>query len=120
MFYQDKPFQAMEAGMQAAWIQQQIHTQNIANFETPGYKAKSIVFGDVLKRTRGAEGKRLASSGARVVNTVDTSIRPDGNNVDMDAESLSLYKSYVHYSMLLQKIRSEINNYNYVISNAPR
>ena len=120
MFFQDKSFQAMEAGMQSAWLQQQIHSQNIANYDTPGYKAKSLVFGDYLMRSQGAQGKRLAPLGTRIVETDDTTIRPDGNNVDMDTESLSMYKAYVHYSMLLDKIRSEIDNHNYVLSNAPR
>ena len=120
MFFQDKPFKLMESGMNNAWLQQQVHSQNIANYETPGYKAKSVVFGDYLRRSEGAQGKRLAPMNARVVVTDDTSIRPDGNNVDMDAESLSMYKSYVHYSMLLTKIRSEIDNHNYVLTNAPK
>ena len=106
--------------MASAWTQQQVHTQNIANYETPGYKAKSLVFADTLRRSRGADGKRLAPTGARVIETDDTTIRPDGNNVDMDAESLSLYKAYVHYSMLLSKIKSEIDNHNYVLNNAPK
>ncbi|MCL2121460.1 MAG: flagellar basal body rod protein FlgB [Clostridiales bacterium] len=120
MFFQDKSFKTMETGVTAAWIQQQVHTQNIANYETPGYKAKSLVFSDALIRTRGAEGKRLAPSTYRLADSEDTTIRPDGNNVDMDVESLSLYKAYVQYSMLLEKIRKEINNHMYVVNNAPR
>ena len=124
MFFQDKSFRVMEAGMNAAWLQQQVHTHNISNYDTPTYKAKSLVFSEVItqSRTRGAEGKRLTSSALKVTLVEDdtTTIRPDGNNVDMDIESLSLYKSYVHYSMLLDKLKSEINNHNYVINNGPR
>ena len=120
MYFQDKSFKSMEAGMQAAWMQQQIHTQNVANYETPNYKAKSLVFGDYLRRSQGAQGKRLAPLDVRVIESDDTTIRPDGNNVDMDAESLSLYKAYVHYSMLLSKLRSDIDNHTYVLNNAPK
>jgi len=110
----------MEAGVNATWMQQQIHTQNIANYETPNYKAKSIVFSEALARSKGAGGKKLAALSVRVIDNQDTTVRPDGNNVDMDAESLSLYKAYVHYSMLLDKIKSEIDNQNYVVNNAPK
>ena len=120
MFFQGGAFKSMEAGVAATWMQQQVHTQNIANYETPGYKAKSLVFNDILRRSRGAEGKRLAPSGVRVIENDDTTIRPDGNNVDLDAESLTLYKAYVHYSMLLDKIKSEIDNHHYVVNNAPK
>ena len=120
MFFQGRSFKTMEAGVNATWMQQQIHTQNIANYETPNYKAKSIVFSEALARSKGAGGKKLAALSVRVIDNQDTTVRPDGNNVDMDAESLSLYKAYVHYSMLLDKIKSEIDNQNYVVNNAPK
>jgi len=120
MFFQNSSFKTLEAGVNATWLQQQVHQHNIANYETPGYKAKAVVFSDMLARTRGAEGKRYGGSGARVVTSDDTTIRPDGNNVDLDLESLTLYKSYVHYSMLLDKIKSELNNHSYVVNNAPK
>ena len=120
MFFQDKAFRTMEAAVGATWLQQQIHTHNIANYDTPNYKSKSIVFSEVLTRTRGADGKKLPALNIRVIDNEDTTVRPDGNNVDMDAESLSLYKAYVHYSMLLDKIKGEFNKHNYVINNAPK
>jgi len=119
MYFQDKAFRTMEAGMSATWLQQKIHTHNIANYDTPGYKAKALVFSQELTRARGADGKRLSTLRTRIVED-DTTVRPDGNNVDMDAESLSLYKAYVHYSMLLDKMKSEIDNHNYVINNATK
>jgi flagellar basal-body rod protein FlgB len=119
MFFQDKSFRLMEAGASAAWLRQQLHTQNIANYDTPGYKAKSLVFEEALSQAS-SRGKGASALKVRVVEDNNTTIRPDGNNVDMDVESLSLYKAYVHYSMLLDKIKSEINNQNYVVNNAPR
>ena len=110
----------MEAGVSATWLQQKVHTHNLANYDTPGYKAKSLVFSDSLSRARDAEGKRRAFYNVRLIDNETTTVRPDGNNVDSDVESLTLYKSYVHYSMLLDKIKSEINNNNYVIMNAPK
>jgi len=113
----------MEAGVKYTWLQQQLHTHNIANFDTPTYKAKSLSFGQTLQRVKEGEGRRPQYRpvlGLRVTEHNDTEVRPDGNNVDMDAESLSLYKAYAHYSMLLDKISSEIRNYNYVVGNAPR
>ena len=120
MFFNDRAFKALEAGVNATWIQQQVHQQNISNYETPGYKAKAVVFSDMLARTRGAAGKRYGAGGVRIVDSEDTTVRPDGNNVDMDLESLTLYKSYVHYTMLLDKVRSELNNHSYVVNNAPK
>ena len=120
MFFQDRYFKTMEAGVNATWLQQQIHTQNLANYDTPNYKAKSVVFSEVLTRARGADPNRGSALSVRILDSQGFTVRPDGNNVDSDEESLSLYKAYVHYSMLLEKIRSEVNNYNYVVNNAPK
>jgi flagellar basal-body rod protein FlgB len=120
MFFQDRAFKTMEAGAKAAWLQQKVHNHNLANFDTPNYKAKSVVFSESLSRARGADGRRIPVMGARLIDSETTTIRPDGNNVDTDIESLSLYKSYVHYAMLLDKLKSEINNHSYVINNGPK
>ena len=120
MFFQDRYFKTMEKGVNATWWQQQVHTHNLANYDTPDYKAKSLVFAETLTRARDAQGKRISTMGVRLVEDDTLTIRPDGNNVDSDLESLSLYKAYVHYSMLLDKIKSEINNHNYVVNNAPK
>ncbi|MEL7623599.1 MAG: flagellar basal body rod protein FlgB [Clostridiales bacterium] len=120
MFFQNKSFKTMETGVSAAWLQQKIHTQNLANYDTPGYKAKSLVFNEVFTRAIDGGSKDGSALKIKVIENNDTSIRPDGNNVDMDSESISLYKAYVHYSMLLDKVKSEINNYNYVVNNAPK
>jgi flagellar basal-body rod protein FlgB len=120
MFFQGKPFKAMEAGVAATWLQQKVHTHNLANYDTPEYKAKGLVFSETLSRARGADGKRRAGISVQLVEDDTLTIRPDGNNVNSDTESLSLYKAYIHYSMLLDKIKSEVNNHNYVLNNAPK
>lgn len=119
MFFDSKEFKAMEAGVKATWLQQQLHLQNIANLETPGYKAKSLVFGDVLqeaqsRRGRKEEGRTVVH--ARIQTQENVTVRPDGNNVDFDSESVSLYKAYVQYSMLLDKITGQFTNYSYVLN----
>ena len=52
MFFQSKDFRVLEAGVQLAWLQQQLHTQNLANIETPGYKSKSLVFERTLRQAQ--------------------------------------------------------------------
>ncbi|NLV86907.1 MAG: flagellar basal body rod protein FlgB [Clostridiales bacterium] len=116
MFYNSSSFKALEAGVQLSWLQQQINTQNLANIETPNYKAKSLSFDAVLSEVQNTNGnpeiKRIDAS----INTSDAiSKRGDGNNVDLDAEQLSLYKSYVNYTMLLDKIKNQFDNYNSVL-----
>ena len=110
MFFDSGEFKALEGGVSAVWLQQQLHLQNLANVETPGYKSKSVAFQQVL---RDAEKTVLQ---AQVVTDEASEVRPDGNNVDSDKESVELYKAYAQYSMLLDKVRGQFTNYNYVLN----
>ncbi len=119
MFFSDNSFKVLESGITASWLQQQLHMQNLANIETPGYKAKSLQFDEVLDEAKegdiDAGGKVLR---AKVVSSENTSTRPDGNNVDVDAEGVEMYKAYAQYTMLLDKVSGQFTNYNYVLNNA--
>jgi flagellar basal-body rod protein FlgB len=118
MFYDSNSFKVLEAGVQMAWMQQQINTQNIANSETPGYKSKSLSFESILKDTQdssGARQKEIASIQGTIHTSDNVSTRPDGNNVDGEAEAIALYKAYAQYSAILSKISSEFDKYNAVL-----
>ena len=98
-------------------MQQKLNTQNIANIETPGYKAKSLSFDGVLSSVDSSTNTTEISRINASINTDDSlSLQPDGNNVDLEAESISLYKAYAQYSTLLSKINGEFNKYNYVLN----
>lgn len=118
MFFDSKPFQAMESGLRAAWLQQQVNSQNLANSDTPNYKAKAVQFQDVLNSTVNSSASGPFSYQARIVDRTGTSIRPDGNNVDTDLESTELVKAYIQYSYLTQKINGSFTNFRYVLNNA--
>lgn len=117
MFYDSSSFKALEAGVQLAWMQQQINSQNIANSETPGYKAKSLSFESILSDAMNGDGTQdVERINARVTDSDAVSTRADGNNVDSETEALSLYKAYAQYSMLLNKVSGEFDKYNYVLN----
>ena len=44
MYLDSLAFKAMECGLKQLNIKQQIHTQNIANIDTPDYKYKYVTF----------------------------------------------------------------------------
>lgn len=118
MFYDSNSFKVLEAGVQMAWMQQQINSQNIANSETPGYKSKDLSFESVLNDVQAASGaskKEVSAIQGTITTSDNVSTRPDGNNVDGETESLSLYKAYAQYSALLTKITTEFDKYNAVL-----
>lgn len=115
MFYRSGEFKLLEAGVKLTQMQQELHAHNIANLETPGYKAKSLAFRDVLREEANGE-QSVAAIHAAVEENEGLALRPDGNNVDYEAESLALYKTYVQQSMLLGKVKSRFSNYSSVLN----
>lgn len=115
MFYNSKDFKVLEAGVKLSWTGQQLHLQNIANLETPGYKAKSLEFQAILDSERQGGQVRPDRILGRVVSDENLSVRQDGNNVDLEIESVEIYKTYTQYALLLDKIKGQFNNYSYVL-----
>jgi len=106
-----KSYVAMESSLNALWMKQKIHQNNIANFDTPGYKAKELDFEEILNKKTGT-----TSFVANINEDKSTSTRNDGNNVDMENENLELYKTYVQYSFLTRKISGTFKNTKYVLN----
>lgn len=119
MFFNGANFKTLEAGTQMAWMQQQMHSHNLGNVETPGYKSKKLEFKQIFDTVKSGEVE-LSSIQANVVTDESTSGRPDGNNVDFEAENIAMYQSYVQYSMLLEKVTGKFDNYSYVLNNSAK
>ena len=63
MYLDSLAFKAMESGLKQLNIKQQIHTQNIANIDTPDYKYKYVTFENTLDEK--IDGGRNIISGRR-------------------------------------------------------
>lgn len=118
MLFDTVEFHAMQSSLDSLWMRQKAISHNIANYETPNYKSKDVVFENVLKgaqlNTTGGGKYQFQTS---MVTDENTKVRPDGNNVDLDVESLKLYQTYAQSSYLTQKINGQFTNMRYVLTN---
>ena len=92
------------------WARQQAISDNIANFETPGYKAKTVTFEDQLREQIAAGGTSAEVmqgiedvKPAMSVNEGET-FRADGNGVDLDQQNLELARTQLNYYYSLQEM----------------
>lgn len=115
--------QSMEKSMDALWAEMRVHQDNIANYETPDYKAKKVEFSEVLDKTQHNKqtGKQTGAT-LRMTVTSDTATdsRIDGNNVDMEAEQLLMWKAQAQYAALAQKVSGTYKNLSTVINTVGR
>src|SRR5438093_6670365 len=86
-------------------LHQQRHevlASNLANVETPGYRARELDFQDVLKEAfdSGGGGERAEGRASTVVEDKTAPRRADGNTVDMDMQMAKLNANGTSYLAL--------------------
>ena len=64
-------------------------SENLANVEPPGYRARDLAFHDALENAFAGEGASAARRAETVVDT-STPVKLDGNSVDLDLETTRL------------------------------
>jgi flagellar basal-body rod protein FlgB len=80
---------------------------NMANIDTPGYRAVGMDFEAEMRESIGEIDRGSVPGRVRVL-TVDGLIaRPDGNDVSMDRESLNLAESQLKYKTGIALLRQE-------------
>lgn len=102
------------------WLSQRYSLENIANADTPNYKAKFVSFADQLRAKINMSKNQLDRS--RVVSDIsddiDNSIawvisdtsettREDNNNVDLDSEFLEIARTQLQYQYAIRQISQE-------------
>ena len=121
----------LQKGLSAAWTRNAVIRNNIANVETPFFKASDVEFESLLRQammqeTGGFIGSKthakhldigtgsvartqdLMSVNARIIQRRDLSMRMDLNNVDIEAENVKLAQNSLYYNTILEKMNSEI------------
>ena len=99
-------FRITEQGLSILWQKQQVIAQNIANEDTPGYKAKSLEFSGVLRDKLRANGtvKKELNLAQRVVTDYATNDQGDTNNVNHDTQAAELAKAQIQYDALINQM----------------
>lgn len=94
---------------------------NIANAETPGFKAKRLDFEDSLARAveageQGLAGRDIASVQPILSEETASEIGNDLNTVDMDREMAAMTKNEVQYNAATQAINKKFALLRYAIT----
>jgi flagellar basal-body rod protein FlgB len=112
----------LRAAMSGLAARQRAIANNVANVDTPGFKASEVRFEDALKtaisRGTGATGNQTSLNAAASRSTlVDaTTNRADGNNVDIDREMELLGEANLNYSAMTQVMSTRLGILRNVIS----
>lgn len=88
-----------------------IITANMANIDTPGYRTQDMDFGRELASAMGADTSNDDSGNLHVhAHPVSGLLeRADGNNVDMDRESMLLSQTQLQYGLGTQLMKQRFH-----------
>jgi flagellar basal-body rod protein FlgB len=126
----------IKTALEGLVARQRTIADNVANVDTPGFKASRVSFETTLKQAAGTVEQPLrmskvengvagpgdASTDVKPTVTLesDTGRRNDGNNVDVDREMLELADTNVRFNALIQVMSSKMANLRYAINDGRR
>lgn len=125
----DKTTDALAASMAFRDLRHKVTAANVANAETPGYKAKKMDFEDALARAIDLEGLggdmatqpehfamgtgAISRAKADVYDNPEGNMTNDGNTVDLEREMAQLQENSILYKAALQLINKKLGTLAY-------
>jgi len=132
----DKTTNALGSAINFRQLKQNIIATNIANAETPGYKAKKVDFEAALSRAVDinglgkmsvdepdqfpVNGSSISNVRADVYENPDVTVTNDGNTVDMEREMAELNDNSIVYKAAIQLINKKLAGLAYAASDGGR
>lgn len=87
--------------------QTRLTAENMANIDTPGYRAIGMDFEAEMRQAMVGVEDGLAGEKARLRPEENLITRPDGNNVSMDRESLNLAEAQLRFKTGVTLLKGE-------------
>lgn len=119
----DSEFGFLQSALNLRANRQQMLASNIANADTPNYKAMDFDFPAALQHAQGGrEGRSTLNAtdtrhlqpkgsnpfGAKALYRVPTQPSIDGNTVDMDIERSQFTDNAIHYQFMLDRVTNKV------------
>jgi flagellar basal-body rod protein FlgB len=108
---------ALERYLDLSSKELKLTAQNMANIDTPGYRAQGFDFAAEMERSigeleetqtkNGVSRKAYAPSAVRVGLVDGLLERPDGNNISMDRESMNLAEAQLQFRTGVELLKRE-------------
>lgn len=132
----DKTTGALGASVNMRNLRQNVISGNVANAETPGYKAKKLDFEAALNRAIDHEGfakmhtdhqdhfpvgrGAVSRLKADVYDNPEINVTNDGNTVDLEAEMAKLSENTILYKAAIQLMNKKLATMRYAATEGTR
>lgn len=126
--FSNSTFSLLEKGLDASALRHQAIANNIANINTPGYKKLEVSFEEEFKRAKGSgqikmaqldnrhlPGPGLSTNDINITTSSATSMRNDGNNVDIDEEVTKMSENNIRFNAMSKLLADRFRSLRIVI-----
>jgi len=111
-------FKILEGRIHASNVRHGVIASNIANVDTPGYKARDVKFDDTLQKAtielRNTDPGHLSGNGQAAGREVAVDQRPswgDNNNVELDVEVAKMTENAIFFQAATTLLSKNIQMY---------
>jgi flagellar basal-body rod protein FlgB len=108
----------LERFLDVSVARQGLVLSNLANIDTPGYRTRDVNFEMEMRGVQGGLEEASFAAAARPVRGLIA--RPDGNNVSLERETLSLARTQLGFSTAIQLMRAEFKKLSIAINEGSR
>ena len=111
----DAVSQVLASALDGVSLRQRVIADNIANVDTPGFRASSVDFETQLKAAisdgtfLNEHGESGIDSVAATTSPTDTPVGANGNNVDLRKETMAAMQSQFQYQILTRAVNDRYN-----------
>jgi len=125
MVNNDNTYNYIKQGLNISTIKGKAISTNIANINTAGYKKIQVSFKETLTNKENinlkeTNNKHMSTdgfkNGIKITRDESTSMREDGNNVDLDIEKVNQAANTLMYNALVSQANSRLSTARYVIT----
>jgi flagellar basal-body rod protein FlgB len=120
-------YNLIKEGIKASTVRGKVISNNIANINTKNYKRFNVIFEDNINKNKESSlsikttnDRHLTGSNTTGDITVKkdetTSMRTDGNNVDLEVEKVNQAANTLKYNALIQQANGKLSNIKYIIA----
>lgn len=111
----DGNFDVLSKSLDLHLLRHSLISDNIANAETPHFKARRVDFEGQLQKAIDGPTNEIASVRPNIYEDAESEVGQDLNTVDMDREMAEMTKNDVKYSALTQAISKKFALLQYAI-----
>ncbi|WP_027108791.1 flagellar basal body rod protein FlgB [Lacticigenium naphthae] len=114
----DHTYQLLQKGLQTASLRQEAISSNLSNVNTANYKVNKVEFESLLTNALNGDGMSVTHQGhigykdalgiePEVSKRTGTTVKEDGNNVDVDLEMTEMAANSIYYQALIQQVNAK-------------